>query len=71
MLGRLLATSDKPDERARGLDILERMAKADVFGAKRELAIAIRRDDPVRARALLEEARRPIPAAPSCRLRKC
>ncbi len=61
VLGRLLATSDKPDERARGLDILERMAKADVFGAKRELAIAIRRDDPVRARALLEEARRPDP----------
>jgi TPR repeat protein len=61
VLGRLLATSDKPDERARGLDILERMAKADVFGAKRELAIAIRRDDPVRARASLEEARRSDP----------
>lgn len=60
-LGRLLATSDKPDERARGLDILERMAKADVFGAKRELAIAIRKQDPVRARALLEESRRPDP----------
>ena len=28
LLGRLLVTSDKPDERARGLDILERMAKA-------------------------------------------
>ena len=54
--GSLLATSDKPDERARGLDILERMAKADVFGARRELAIAIRNDDPVRARTLLEES---------------
>ena len=53
-LGRLLATSDKPDERARGLDILERMAKAEVFGAKRELAIAIRKEDPARARTLLE-----------------
>jgi TPR repeat protein len=61
VLGRLLATSDKPDERARGLDILERMAKADVFGAKRELAIAIRKDDPMRARALLEESRRADP----------
>ena len=61
VLGSLLAASDRPDERARGLDILERMAKADVFGAKRELAIAIRKDDPVRARALLEEARRPDP----------
>ena len=60
-LGRLLATSDKPDERARGLDILERMAKAEVFGAKRELAIAIRKEDPARARTLLEESRRPDP----------
>ena len=60
-LGSLLATSDKADERARGLDILERMAKADVFGARRELAIAIRNDDPVRARTLLEESRRPDP----------
>ena len=60
-LGRLLATSDKPDERARGLDILERMAKAEVFGAKRELAIAIRKDDSARARTLLEESRRPDP----------
>jgi TPR repeat protein len=57
-LGRLLAASDKPDERARGLDILERVASGPyVFGAKRELAIAIRKQDPVRARALLEEAR--------------
>ena len=61
LLGRLLVTSDKPDERARGLDILERMAKAGVFGAKRELAIAIRKDDPVRARKLLEESLWPDP----------
>lgn len=60
-LGRLLAASDKPDERARGLEILEGMSKAEVFGARRELAIAIRKDDPVRARTLLEEARRPDP----------
>jgi hypothetical protein len=44
-----------------GLDILERTANAGVFGAKRELAIAIRKNDPVRARALLEESRRPDP----------
>src|SRR5262249_31635256 len=31
------------------------------FGARRELAKAIRREDPVRARALLEEARGPDP----------
>ncbi|MBR1146296.1 SEL1-like repeat protein [Bradyrhizobium sp. AUGA SZCCT0431] len=61
LLGRLLVTSDRPDERARGIDILERMATAGVFGARRELAIAIRKDDPVRARTLLEESLRPDP----------
>ncbi|MDI1262959.1 MAG: hypothetical protein PS018_06855 [bacterium] len=61
LLGRLLVTSDKPDERTRGLDLLERTANAGVFGAKRELATAIRKQDPVRARNLLEEARRPDP----------
>jgi TPR repeat protein len=61
-LGSLLAASDKPEERARGLDILEQRARGPyVFGAKRELANAIRKDDPVRARALLDEARRPDP----------
>jgi TPR repeat protein len=61
-LGSLLAASDKPEERARGLDILEQRASGPyVFGAKRELANAIRKDDPVRARVLLEEARRPDP----------
>lgn len=61
MLGRLLVTSDKPEEHARGLDLLERTSKAGVFGAKRELAKAIRSEDPVRARQLLEEAMRPDP----------
>jgi TPR repeat protein len=59
LLGRLLVTSNKPEERARGLDLLERTSKAGVFGAKHELAKAIRREDPVRARKLLEEALRP------------
>jgi hypothetical protein len=40
-------TSDKPDEPARALPVR----------AKTELAIAIRKDDPVRARKLLEETR--------------
>lgn len=61
MLGRLLTTSDKPEERARGIEILERMSKAGVFGAKTDLATAILAEDPVRARALLEEALRPDP----------
>jgi TPR repeat protein len=62
-LGSLLAASDEPDERARGLDILERLDTPGryLYGAKRELALAIRKQDPVRARALLEEARRPDP----------
>ena len=61
LLARLLVKSDSPDERARGLDLLEKLSKAGQFGASTELAIAIRKDDPGRARALLEEARRPDP----------
>lgn len=60
-LARLLVTSDKPEERARGIDLLERLTKANVFGVKADLAEAIRKEDPVRARTLLEEARRPDP----------
>ncbi|MEA2896962.1 MAG: hypothetical protein QOJ84_2577 [Bradyrhizobium sp.] len=61
MLGRLLVTSDKPEQRARGIEILERMSKAGQFGAKTALADAIRGNDPVRARTLLEESLRPDP----------
>lgn len=61
MLGRLLVASEDPQERARGLDLLVRTSNAGVFGASRELAKAIRRDDPVRARKLLEEALSPDP----------
>ena len=62
-LGRLLAMSDKPDERARGLEILEKLSAPGhyQYGAKTELALAIRKQDPVRARTLLEESRRPDP----------
>jgi TPR repeat protein len=59
--GRLLAASDKPDERARGLAVLDQLSRAGAFGAKSALAEAIRRDDPVRARTLLEEAKGPDP----------
>ncbi len=61
LLARLLVKSDKPEERARGLELLEKLSKADQFGARRELALAIRKQDPVRARALLEDSRRPDP----------
>jgi TPR repeat protein len=63
MLGSLLAKSDKPDERARGIEILEKLSEPGhyQYGAKTELALAIRKQDPVRARTLLEESRRPDP----------
>ena len=63
LLGRLLVTSNKPEERARGLEILERLSAPGhyQYGARTALAKAIRKDDPVRARTLLEEARRPDP----------
>jgi len=63
MLGSLLAKSDKPDERARGIEILEKLSEPGhyQYGAKTELALAIRKQDPVRARTLFEESRRPDP----------
>jgi TPR repeat protein len=63
MLGSLLAKSDKPDERARGIEILKKLSEPGhyQYGAKTELALAIRKQDPVRARTLLEESRRPDP----------
>ena len=63
LLGRLLVTSDKQDERARGLEILEKLSAPGhyQYGAKTALANAIRKDDPVRARNLLEETRRDDP----------
>ena len=56
LLGRLLVKSASPDEHARGIELLETLSKAGPFDASTELAIAIRKDDPVRARALLEES---------------
>ncbi len=57
-VGRLLTESAKPEKRARGLRILESMTGLSV---KAHLAIAIRKDDPVRARALFEETLRAWP----------
>lgn len=53
---RLLGTSDKPSERARGLANLETIAKSGRGDAKAALAELIRKDDALRARKLLEEA---------------
>ncbi len=61
LLGRLLVKSGPPDERARGIELLEKLSKAGPYDAKTELAIAIRKDDPVRARALLEQSLDPNP----------
>ena len=73
-LGRLLATSDKPDERARGLDILERMSDARTLPIRRQDANwrwrSARRTRCAPARCSKNPAA-PIPAAPSSRSRKC
>ncbi|MGZ6023245.1 MAG: tetratricopeptide repeat protein, partial [Rhizomicrobium sp.] len=58
LLGCLLVKSPDADERARGLDLLGRLVQLERGDAKTELAIAIRADDPVRARKLLEEGLR-------------
>jgi TPR repeat protein len=51
-IGQLLTESAKPEKRARGLRILESINRPD---ARAYLGIAIRKDHPVRARALFEE----------------
>lgn len=56
LLGRLLTQSDDPAQRTRGIDLLERLSKSGRRDAGAWLAIAIRKDDPVRARNLLESA---------------
>ena len=63
LLGRLLAASDDPQQRGRGVEILEQLSAPGhyQFGARTALAAAIRKQDPVRARALLEETLRPDP----------
>ena len=63
LLGRLLAASDNAEERGRGLEILEKLSAPGhyQYGARTALAVAIRKQDPVRARSLLEEALRSDP----------
>ena len=61
LLGRLLVKSDRSEERARGRDLLEVLSSAGRGDAKAHLANAIRAEDPVRARKLLEAAVRSYP----------
>jgi len=56
LLGRLLVKSANPAEKARGIDLLERLAQAGNASGKTQLAIAIRASDPTRARQLLEQS---------------
>src|SRR5664279_2139171 len=63
IVGDLLAQSDNADERARGIALLEPLAKSGRGDAQAYLAAAIRRDDPVRARQLLESAVRTYPGS--------
>jgi TPR repeat protein len=52
MTARMLIESPDPEKRARAVRILEQVKRSD---AKAWLGVAIRNDDPVRARALFEE----------------
>ena len=61
LLGRLLVQSDQAEERARGLGLLETLARGGRGDAKAYLAVAIRNESPARARGLLEEALRSYP----------
>ena len=56
LLGRLLVKSTDAADRARGLALLADVAQRGRGDAEAELARAIRKDDPVRARVLLEKA---------------
>ncbi len=61
VVGEWLSQSDKADERQRGIDIFEKLTKAGRGDAQAYLAVAIRANDPVRARQLLEKAVRSYP----------
>jgi TPR repeat protein len=58
LLGRLLVKSDDPTHKARGIDLLEGLARSGRSDAKAYLAGAIRASDTARARALYEEGLR-------------
>jgi TPR repeat protein len=58
LLGRLLVKSSDPEQKARGIALLEKLAQTGQWNAKAELAIAIRERDPARARTLLEQSLR-------------
>jgi hypothetical protein len=58
LLGRLLVKSSDPEQKTRGIALLEKLAQTGQWNAKAELAIAIRERDPARARALLEQSLR-------------
>jgi len=67
VVGHWLSLSDKPDERARGIALLEALPQRG--DAQAYLAEAIRDSDPARARALLEASLRSYPGhalAPLC-----
>ena len=59
-LGHFLAKSDKPENKVRGIGILERYARSR-GDAQSYLALALRSSDPARARTLLEQAVKTYP----------
>jgi len=63
LLGRLLVKSADSARRARGIELLNKLASSGRGDAAAYLAEAIRMSDPVRARALLEQAVRSAPGS--------
>ncbi len=63
LLGRLLVKSSDPAKKARGIELLGKLGPYGRGDATAYLAEAIRASDPVRARALLEQAVRTYPGS--------
>ena len=63
LVGQWLSESENPDERKRGIELLEPLAQHGRGDAQAYLAVAIRDTDPVRARKLLEAALRTYPGS--------
>ena len=63
LVGQWLSESESADERKRGIELLEPLAQRGRGDAQAYLAVAIRGNDPVRARKLLEATLRTYPGS--------
>ena len=71
LLGRLLVKSPDPEQKARGIALLEKLAQAGQWNAKAELAIAIRDSDPRGRARCWNKVCGAMAAAPFRRLPTC